>query len=158
MALRRQAPGATPGAPTFEVAMVRRTALPGARGGRHRERHPAPPRCEVAMVPEGWLEQVLSARDDREALRNGRRYMSNVTIVPRGETSNLPVDVLLTPLSRFVASGLRPAGNTVSRLFIPLGRARARQRYWQTPAFGVLTIAALADLEARVRRCSCPLR
>lgn len=34
-----------------------------------------------SLLPEGWLAQVLHERDDREALKRGRRYMSNVTVV-----------------------------------------------------------------------------
>lgn len=73
-----------------------------------------------SLLPEGWLESVLSERDHREALRHGRRYMSNITIVPHGgETSELPPDTLTTPLSRFVEGGQftgRYAGPTRSTL------------------------------------------
>src|SRR6202034_3401187 len=34
-----------------------------------------------SLLPEGWLAQVLHQRDEREALRAGRRYMSNIVIV-----------------------------------------------------------------------------
>jgi serine/threonine-protein kinase HipA len=58
-----------------------------------------------SLLPEGWLENVLSERDERDTLRHGRRYMSNITIVPHGDTSALPPDVLTTPLSKFIDGG-----------------------------------------------------
>ena len=58
------------------------------------------------MLPEGWLAQVLHERDERDALRNGRRYMSNITIVEdRDQRAALPADVLSTPLTSFAADG-----------------------------------------------------
>ncbi|HYE49050.1 MAG TPA: HipA domain-containing protein [Azospirillaceae bacterium] len=64
-----------------------------------------PPFIE-ALLPEGWLAQVLRDRDEREMLRNGRRYMSNVTILPAGEDPGaLPDDRLLAPLDAFCADG-----------------------------------------------------
>lgn len=59
-----------------------------------------------SLLPEGWLAQVLHERDEREALRRGRRYMSNVTIVEnREELTDLPVDVLTTTLASFCEGG-----------------------------------------------------
>ena len=59
-----------------------------------------------SLLPEGWLAQVLHERDEREALRRGRRYMSNIVIVEtREELATLPADVLTTPLASFVNEG-----------------------------------------------------
>lgn len=59
-----------------------------------------------SLLPEGWLAQVLHERDDREALKRGRRYMSNVTIVEaRDQLAALPSDVLTTRLDGFVEAG-----------------------------------------------------
>lgn len=59
-----------------------------------------------SLLPEGWLAQVLHERDDREALKRGRRYMSNVTVVEaRDELAALPADILTTRLDGFVAAG-----------------------------------------------------
>ena len=49
----------------------------------------------VSLLPEGWLETVLKDRDERETLRSGKRYMSNITIVERpSELAGLPHDLL----------------------------------------------------------------
>lgn len=59
-----------------------------------------------SLLPEGWLAQVLHERDEREALRGGRRYMSNIVIVQnRTELAALPADVLATPLATFTDAG-----------------------------------------------------
>jgi serine/threonine-protein kinase HipA len=59
-----------------------------------------------SLLPEGWLAQVLHDRDDRAALRRGRRYMSNVSIVEsRAELAKLPADILMTPLASFTDAG-----------------------------------------------------
>ncbi|KDM68343.1 HipA domain-containing protein [Acidiphilium sp. JA12-A1] len=59
-----------------------------------------------SLLPEGWLAQVLHERDERDALRRGRRYMSNIAIVEdRDQLATLPADVLSTPLSSFTADG-----------------------------------------------------
>lgn len=59
-----------------------------------------------SLLPEGWLAQVLHERDDREALRRGRRYMSNITVVPADETgADLPQDFLSTALRSFMEAG-----------------------------------------------------
>jgi len=50
----------------------------------------------VSLLPEGWLESVLKDKDERAALRSGKRYMSNITIVETlNELEALPRDVLL---------------------------------------------------------------
>ena len=59
-----------------------------------------------SLLPEGWLAQVLHERDERDALRRGRRYMSNIAIVEhRDQLARLPADVLSTPLASFAADG-----------------------------------------------------
>ncbi|QXX76614.1 HipA domain-containing protein [Methylovirgula sp. HY1] len=59
-----------------------------------------------SLLPEGWLAQVLHERDEREALRRGRRYMSNIVIVQnRAELAALPADVLTTTLAAFTYAG-----------------------------------------------------
>lgn len=59
-----------------------------------------------SLLPEGWLAQVLHERDEREALRRGRRYMSNIVIVEtRDELAALPADILTTTLADFVDAG-----------------------------------------------------
>jgi len=59
-----------------------------------------------SLLPEGWLAQVLHERDEREALRRGRRYMSNIVIVQsREELAVLPADILATPLETFCETG-----------------------------------------------------
>lgn len=59
-----------------------------------------------SLLPEGWLAQVLHERDDREALKRGRRYMSNITVVEaRDQLAALPSDVLTTRLDGFVEAG-----------------------------------------------------
>lgn len=61
----------------------------------------------LSLLPEGWLETVLRNRDERAALRSGKRYMSNITIVERvGELAGVPADVLLEPLERHSAAGV----------------------------------------------------
>ena len=59
-----------------------------------------------SLLPEGWLAQVLHERDERDTLRRGRRYMSNIAIVEdRDQLATLPADVLSTPLASFAADG-----------------------------------------------------
>jgi serine/threonine-protein kinase HipA len=60
-----------------------------------------------SLLPEGWLEAVLKDPDQRAALRSGRRYMSNITIVERlSELASLPSDVLMTRLAEHTRSGV----------------------------------------------------
>ncbi len=59
-----------------------------------------------SLLPEGWLAQVLHDRDERAALRRGRRYMSNISIVEsRAELAALPADILMTSLASFADAG-----------------------------------------------------
>ena len=59
-----------------------------------------------SLLPEGWLAQVLHDRDERDALRRGRRYMSNIAIVEDREAlATLPADVLTTVLANFITDG-----------------------------------------------------
>jgi len=61
----------------------------------------------LSLLPEGWLESVLEDKDERAALRSGKRYMSNIAIVEReSELATLPRDVLPTPLERFSKDGV----------------------------------------------------
>lgn len=61
----------------------------------------------LSLLPEGWLESVLKDKDERSALRTGKRYMSNIAIVEReSELATLPADVLLTPLEHFSRDGV----------------------------------------------------
>lgn len=61
----------------------------------------------VSLLPEGWLESVLKDKDERAALRSGKRYMSNITIVENeAELEALPEDVLKTRLAQFVKDGV----------------------------------------------------
>lgn len=82
---------------------------PGRKGGPPLIRQTAPgklPAFIESLLPEGWLAQVLHQRDEREALRRGRRYMSNIAIVDSGaELQKLPLDVLQAELSTFVEDG-----------------------------------------------------
>ena len=77
-----------------------------------------------SLLPEGWLAQVLHERDDREALRRGQRYMSNITVVAAGEDgADLPQDILSTALVDFVEEGrfngryAGPARGTIEESF-----------------------------------------
>lgn len=59
-----------------------------------------------SLLPEGWLAQVLRESNQREALRGGRRYMSNVSVAPsRTELAALPEDILSAPLEAFCEAG-----------------------------------------------------
>lgn len=59
-----------------------------------------------SLLPEGWLAQVLHDRDDREALRRGKRFMSNISVVAsQDELNTLPADVLQEPLEAFTEHG-----------------------------------------------------
>jgi serine/threonine-protein kinase HipA len=61
----------------------------------------------VSLLPEGWLEQVLSDKDERALLRSGKRYMSNITVVAQeAELKELPQDVLLTRLGKYSKGGV----------------------------------------------------
>jgi serine/threonine-protein kinase HipA len=59
-----------------------------------------------SLLPEGWLAQVLQERDEREALRDGQRYMSNITVVEAHDKQAKPMqDILSTRLGRFMEAG-----------------------------------------------------
>lgn len=59
-----------------------------------------------SLLPEGWLAQVLQERDEREALRHGRRYMSNIAIAEgRHQLAALPADILTTSLAEYIDAG-----------------------------------------------------
>lgn len=59
-----------------------------------------------SLLPEGWLANVLHQKDERDALREGKRYISNIAIVKsRSDLAALPPDVLQTELNTFVAGG-----------------------------------------------------
>ncbi|GLS40213.1 hypothetical protein GCM10010869_58100 [Mesorhizobium tianshanense] len=59
-----------------------------------------------SLLPEGWLAKVLHERDERDALRSGRRYLSNIAIVQSpDELAALPADILVTPLAAFFEAG-----------------------------------------------------
>jgi serine/threonine-protein kinase HipA len=61
----------------------------------------------VSLLPEGWLESVLKDRDERAALRSGKRYMSNITIVENeAELKALPEDILTTRLAQYSKDGI----------------------------------------------------
>lgn len=61
----------------------------------------------VSLLPEGWLETVLKDKDERAALRSGRRYMSNIAIVENeAELKTLPDDVLQTRLAQYTRDGV----------------------------------------------------
>jgi serine/threonine-protein kinase HipA len=61
----------------------------------------------VSLLPEGWLESVLRDKDERAALRSGKRYMSNITIVENeAELKTLPEDVLKTRLVQYARDGM----------------------------------------------------
>lgn len=64
-----------------------------------------PPFVE-SLLPEGWLAQVLKSRDARDALKQGKRYMSNIAIVSDAkDLAALPGDVLGAHLSQFTQAG-----------------------------------------------------
>ena len=65
-----------------------------------------PPFIE-SLLPEGWLDKVLNAKNERERVTGGRRYMSNITIVAASEQAqNLPADMLQGRLSDWSRDGL----------------------------------------------------
>lgn len=82
---------------------------PGRRAGPALVRETTPgklPAFIESLLPEGWLAQVLHERDEREALRRGRRYMSNIVIVERREElAALPADMLTTSLAGYIDAG-----------------------------------------------------
>ncbi|GGC05222.1 hypothetical protein GCM10011494_24760 [Novosphingobium endophyticum] len=82
-------------APDFNLPLVRQT-VPGK----------LPPFIS-SLLPEGWLENVLKASDERTALRSGKRYMSNIVVTEDpAEILDLPADVLVARLADFEAAGV----------------------------------------------------
>ncbi|MCP1249863.1 type II toxin-antitoxin system HipA family toxin [Gluconobacter oxydans] len=76
--------------------------------GLVRETRPGslPPFIE-SLLPEGWLAKVLNERDERETLRSGSRYMSNMIIVPdERQIAALPPDVIDGRLAHFHEGGM----------------------------------------------------
>ena len=81
--------------PDFSLPLVRQTT-PGK----------LPPFIS-SLLPEGWLENVLKASDERAALRSGKRYMSNIVVTEKaGEISDLPADVLQGQLGALAEAGI----------------------------------------------------
>jgi len=61
----------------------------------------------LSLLPEGWLESVLKDKGERALLKSGKRYTSNITIAAdQHEFTNLPADVLLSPLEDHTENGL----------------------------------------------------
>ncbi|QCL97837.1 type II toxin-antitoxin system HipA family toxin [Agrobacterium tumefaciens] len=93
---------------THDGAEWRWIPEPGRRPPLIRPSRPGslPPFVE-SLMPEGWLAEVLNGKDEREVLRSGRRYMSNMAIVGNAEDlETIPPDVLEGRLSNFQAEGL----------------------------------------------------
>ena len=64
--------------------------------------HPSSSPC----CRKGWLALILDDRDERETLRTGRRYMSNITIVDGSvDLASIPRDVLRGRLAHFQNEG-----------------------------------------------------
>lgn len=61
----------------------------------------------VSLLPEGWFASVFKDPDERVLLREGKRYMSNITIAEKSaELAALPSDLLSTRLSVFMSEGV----------------------------------------------------
>ena len=59
-----------------------------------------------SLLPEGWLATILAEKDARDTLRNGRRYTSNISIVPaEAGLDATPGDVLEANLGNFTKEG-----------------------------------------------------
>ncbi len=59
-----------------------------------------------SLLPEGWLEEVLQSRNERDILLSGQRYMSNIAIVDNlAKLSTIPVDVIDGRLAQWVDEG-----------------------------------------------------
>lgn len=60
-----------------------------------------------ALLPEGWLENILKDSDERNLLRTGKRYMSNITVSNnKKDVKQLPADILSVSLSQFSSGGV----------------------------------------------------
>lgn len=105
------------------------------------------------LLPEGWLAKVLHQHDERAALKSGRRYLSNITIVTsRAELATLPPDVLLATLAdhceagRFTGNYAGPAKGTLEATFeYNLAQLFARA---ETPRLSGVQIKAPMSLTA----------
>jgi len=83
------------------------TPAPGATPPLVRVPRPGslPPFIE-SLLPEGWLANVLDQRDERETLRTGSRYMSNIAVVSDpADLATLPADILQGRLAQFQQDG-----------------------------------------------------
>lgn len=110
----------------------------------------------VSLLPEGWLDSVLSDRDERAMLRSGKRYMSNITVVENKEDlARLAQDILLTRLDRFVSNGIftglyeGPGQSTIDESF-ELNLARIYE-HADTPRLSGVQIKAPMYLSAEGR-------
>ena len=63
-----------------------------------------PPFIE-SLLPEGWLDKVLNARNERELVAKGKRYMSNITITIANGRENLPADIFQARLADWSRDG-----------------------------------------------------
>ena len=64
-----------------------------------------PPLLE-SLLPEGWLDNILNAKNERERLAKSRRYMSNITIAPVSDRhGDPPADVLQGRLKDWSRNG-----------------------------------------------------
>ncbi len=111
------------------------------------------PQFIESLLPEGWLAQILREGDQRKVLRGGRRYMSNVSVVPsRAELAALPEDILSTPLDahseggRFTGRYRGPGRGLVEETF-ELSLARLYSQPW-TPRLSGVQIKAPMSLLA----------
>lgn len=65
-----------------------------------------PPLLE-SLLPEGWLENVLKPRSERERLTSGKRYMSNIIVSDDlADLTTLPEDLLEGRLETFNKNGM----------------------------------------------------
>ena len=59
-----------------------------------------------SLLPEGWLEKVLKAKDERELLKTNKRFMSNIIIVSdEHELEKIPEDRLEASISSYTKNG-----------------------------------------------------
>lgn len=63
-----------------------------------------PPFIE-SLLPEGWLDKVLNAKNERERVAKGKRYMSNISITGVSGDETLPADTLQGRLSDWSREG-----------------------------------------------------
>lgn len=93
---------------SHDGAEWRWTAVAGPNPPLVRENRPGSlPAFIESLLPEGWLAQVLDQRDERETLRTGSRYMSNIAIVgDTGQLAEVPPDVIEGRLAQFDDAGL----------------------------------------------------